>query len=254
MDHLHISLLGVRIDALTQREALERTADLIQAGGFHHIVTPGPEFLLEAHDHPRFQKILQRADLALPDGMGLKVGALLTGQHLPERVPGADFVEALLADAAIHDWTVFLFGGAPGVGERAARQLISKYPSLRIVGIESGGRGPWVTLHDQRVLERIHLAKPTLLLVALGAPKQELWIDRHRTALHDVRVAIGVGRTFDYLSGQVSRPPRFLRRLGLEWVGTWLQAGRLHQPQLRRQRVANATWHFLRHVIFHGRS
>lgn len=252
MRQLQVTLLGVRIDVLTMAEALAAVERCITAGGFHHIVTPGPEFLLEATAHPRFRQILNRSDLSLPEGMGLRIGSLLTGQPQPGRVPGADFVEALMRRAATASWSVFLFGAGPGIGERAAAAWMKKYPSLRIVGIESGHRGVWAKVSDRRVVERIHLVKPDILLVALGAPKQELWIDRHRAALHDVKVAIGVGRTLDYAAGQIRRPPTWLRALGLEWVGTWAQARSMYQPTHRRRRIFNATWHFIWTVIRHG--
>lgn len=248
-----IRLLDVTIDALTLPQAVDRAKAFIQAGGFHHIVTPGPEFLLEATAHARFRKILNQADLALPDGMGVVIGSRLTGQRLRHRVPGVDFVEALLDQADVHGWSVFLYGGRHPVAEQAAEKIQRRWRHLKIVGLESETRGAWSKIPTSHVVERIHLAKPDILLVALGAPKQELWIDRHRTALHEVKVAIGVGRTFEYLAGTVKRAPAHIRRLGLEWLVTYLTAERYYQPQLRRQRVKNATLHFIWEILQHGR-
>lgn len=249
MSRSTIRILDVTIDNLTLTEAIERAENLLTDGGFHHIVTPGPEFLLEATAHERFRRILNRADLSLPDGFGLHLGARLTGQRLSQRVPGADFVQALLRLAGRRGWTVFLYGGRPGVAELAAQRISWLYPEVRLVGYESGYRGPWQQLHERRVLEKIHRAKPDILLVALGAPKQELWIDRHRRVLHDVKLAIGVGRTLDYLAGTIRRSPEIMRRLGLEWLYTYLTAGRYYQPNLRRRRVERATIHFLTEVL-----
>lgn len=240
-----IQLLNVSIDNVTMAEALERARSFFRAGRFHHIVTPGPEFLLEATAHPRFRKILCRADLALPDGIGLHFGSRLKGQKLIARVPGADFVDGLLALAEREEKSVFLFGGAAGTADRAASNILRRHPRLKIVGVESGFRGPWQKLHDRRVVEKIHLAKPDILLVALGFPKQELWIDQHRQALHDVAIAIGVGRTLEYLAGTIRRAPRLMRQTGFEWLHTYLNASRYHHGQLRRQRVGNATLRFL---------
>lgn len=243
------TILGVRIDNVTLPEAMRRAESMLNSRRFHQVVTPGPEFLLEATAHQRFRSILHQADLSLPDGMGLRVAGWLTGRPIKARVTGVDFVHGLLEVCARRGARVFFFGAPPQIVEKAVRRALRQYPGLIVVGYESGQRGPWQKVHEQRIIEKIHLAKPDVLLVALGAPKQELWIDRHRAALHDVRLAIGVGRTFDYLAGSVKRPPKLVRQLGLEWLLTYLMAGRLYQPQFRRQRVRNATWHFLRAVI-----
>lgn len=249
MSRAKIQLLNVSIDNLTMAEALDRARGFLKTKKFHHIVTPGPEFLLEATAHPRFRKILQDADLSLPDGMGLHLGSRLTKQRLVERVPGADFVDGLLTIAEREGKSVFLFGGAPGTVDRAGETIAHRHPQLKIVGLESGYRGAWQKLHDRRVLEKIHLAKPDILLVALGFPKQELWIDQHRQALHDVGIAIGVGRTLEYLAGTIKRAPKFMRATGFEWLHTYLYASRYYHGKLRRQRVGNATLRFLMTVI-----
>ncbi len=247
-------LLGVRIDDLSMDQALARAQEFLAEPKFHHIVTPGPEFLLEASEHERFRTILNRSDLSLPEGMGLKVGSMLIGRPMKHRVPGADFVLGLMGLARQGGQRVFLFGSRPSVVEHTVRALLKQFPGLAIVGYESGYRGPWQRLHDHRVVEKIHRAKPDILLVALGAPKQELWIDQHRQALHDVRIAIGVGRTFDYVAGTIKRAPKVVRRLGFEWLHTWLFARSYHHPEFRRQRVRNATWHFLATIIRHGKA
>ena len=245
MERSTLQLLDVNIDSLSIKQALDRARAFLDSQEFHHIVTPGPEFLLEATANDEFRTILNQADLSLADGMGLHVGARLTGQNLQQRIPGVDFVERLLALAETGGYSVFFFGAPHGVGEAAAKQMIRRHPKLKIVGIESRYGNVWGRLHERRLIERIHLAKPDILLVALGAPKQELWIEHHRHDLHDVRIAIGVGRTLDYLAGVIRRPRAVWRKLGLEWLYTYIFAGRFHQPQHRRQRVTNATWHFL---------
>jgi len=244
-----LRLLDVQIDNCTREEALKRAGEFLNQPRLHHIVTPEPEFLLEASAHPKFLNILNQADLSLPDGMGLHVAALASGQRLRQRIPGADFVDDLMELAAKRRARVFLFGGLAGAAHGAAVTLIRRHPKLDIVGAESGYRGPWQKLRDRQVLERIHRARPDILFVALGAPKQELWIDRHRQALHQVRIAMGVGRTLDYLAGLVKRPPKILRRTGLEWMDTYLRAGSYYQGNFRRQRVRNATWHFVVEVL-----
>lgn len=247
------SILGVKVQYHTMDSAIRLAGEYLGGNQFHQAVTIGPEFILEATAHPKFKTILNNADLVLVDGVGLKIAAFITGQAIPPRVTGVDFTQQLIKLAAHTEKSVFLFGGRPGVAERTARSLIKQYPKLRIVGVENGSRGTWQKIHDRRIAEKIHLAKPHILLVAMGAPKQELWIAKHRHWLHDVRIAVGVGRTFDYLAGDIKLPPTIMRRVGLEWLYTYLYANKLYQPGLRRQRVRNATYHFLKEVVRHGR-
>ncbi|MBI3572626.1 MAG: WecB/TagA/CpsF family glycosyltransferase [Candidatus Kerfeldbacteria bacterium] len=245
MSRTRLKLLDIPIDNLTPTEAQETVHGFLRQGGFHHVVTPGAEFLLEATANPQFRKILQQADLSLADGMSVHLASLLNGEKLKSRIPGADFVAGLMDLAEAENYSVFLFGAKHGVAERAAERLIQQHPRLRIVGFDTDTRGSWFKIRDQRMIEKIHLAKPDILLVALGAPKQELWIAKHRPALHDVKVAIGVGRSLDYISGVVTRPPKVFRVLGLEWLHTFWRPHAYHQPDRRRQRVVNATWRFM---------
>lgn len=254
MERESIRLLDVTIDNLSTGEAIKRAEEFLTEPRFHQIVTPGPEFLLEATAHQKFRDILNQADLSLADGFGLHIGACMTGQKLLQRIPGADFVLSLMDLAARDGKRVFLFGGKLGVAERAGEKLLQLFPKLNIVGVETDSRGHWAKVPDQRVIERIHLAKPDILLVALGAPKQELWIAKHRADLHDVRIAMGVGRTFDYLAGTIKRAPKIMRASGLEWLHTYLNAGKFYQPEHRRQRIANATYRFIIEVIKHRRA
>ncbi len=242
-------LLGVRIDDLSLQQALNVSETWLRDRGFHHVVTPGPEFLLEATAHEAFRAILNQSDLSIPDGMGIKVGFGVSGIRHRHRIAGVDYVLGLMRLAAGQHRSVFLLGAKPGVGERAASALLRDYPGLTIAGVESGERWPWTPLSDRRIVERIHHSKPDILLVALGAPKQELWIAKHRAHLHDVSIAVGVGRTFDYLAGLAPRAPAVIRRFGFEWLYTWVNAGKFHEPQRRRRRVWNATWTFFKTII-----
>lgn len=254
MNRKTLRILDVTIDNISHTEALNKVRKFLDEPRLHLIVTPGPEFLLEATAHKQFREILNHADLSLADGFGVHIGARMTGQKLVQRIPGADFVMSLMEVASQHNSRVFLFGGKPGVAERAGEKLLRKYPKLNIVGVESGSRGSWSKLDDQRIVERIHLAKPDILLVALGAPKQELWIEKHRHHLHDVRIAMGVGRTLDYLAGDIKRAPKIMRDTGFEWLHTYLNAGKFYQPPQRRHRITNATYRFVIEVIKHRRA
>lgn len=252
MERSTIRILDVTIDNVTNEQALARAEAFLNEPSFHHIVTPGPEFVLEATAHPKFQEILNRADLSIADGFGLHIGARMTGQKLRQRIPGYDFILDLMNIAERRKSRIFLFGGSPEhIVEHAAKKLLQLHPGLAIVGLEARSRGSWTKVDDRRVVERIHMAQPDILLVALGAPKQELWIDRHRAALHNVKIAMGVGRSFDYLSGVVQRAPKVMRSTGLEWLHTYLNAGKYYQPGFRRQRITNATYRFMIELVQH---
>jgi N-acetylglucosaminyldiphosphoundecaprenol N-acetyl-beta-D-mannosaminyltransferase len=231
-------------------DALHLAQAWLRDRSFHFIATPGPEFLLTAQNTPAFKQVLNTADLSLPDGFGLRIGFFFNGQIFHHRVPGAEFVKQLLAQSARHHYRVYMLGTTiPGAGERAASKMEELYPGLVIAGHDPAAEWPWSDELDQQIVQNIQGAKPDILLVALAAPKQELWIARHRRELATVSIAIGVGRTVDYFAGLAPEPPAFFRRFGFEWFYTFLFARRFHQPSKRRKRVWNATWTFLKTVI-----
>ncbi len=165
---------------------------------------------------PEFRATIEQADLVTADGVGIVLAARLLGRPLRGRITGVDLVEALAA-AGDPELALFLLGAAPGVAERAARRLAARSPGCRIAGTWAGSPQPE---ESGEALARIAAARPAVLLVAYGAPAQELWIARHRRELEraGVVLAVGVGGAFDYLAGVVPRAPRPLRRLGLEWL------------------------------------
>lgn len=178
------------------------------------ICTVNPEFIIDARRDPTFAAVLQRADLRVPDGIGVLWAAQLFGQRLQERVTGSDGIYRICARAAQNGWRVYLLGAAPGVAARAAATLQQLYPSLHIVGTASGNPtdSEWPALQ-----QRLATAQPDILFVAFGHPRQDFWIDRHRHEL-PAKVAIGVGGAFDFVAGVTVRAPRWLQRLGLEWL------------------------------------
>jgi N-acetylglucosaminyldiphosphoundecaprenol N-acetyl-beta-D-mannosaminyltransferase len=226
-----VAILGVNIDAITMADALARLRALLQDGGHHHVMTPNSEMLVAAARDPSFREILHATSLNLPDGVGLLWMARWRGQRLPQRVAGVDVVTRLLADLDEH-CGVFLLGAAPGIADRAAAEVRRRNPRLRIVGTHGGSP------HDadaQDIIERIRAAAPALLLVAYGAPAQDRWIRKHLHQLPSVRVAMGVGGTFDFLAGVQRRAPALLRTMGLEW------AWRLAREPQRWKRILTAT-------------
>ena len=249
-----VTLLGVPIDALRREEAIEcllamlHTGGLRRAvplGGHHHVMTPNSEMLVEAARNPVFRELLSRTNLNIPDSVGLLFMARLTGQYLPERVTGVDTVTAFCARLG-PEHPVFLLGSAPGVAERAAQELKKRNTNLIVVGTCAGSPR---TEDAPAILEQIRNAKPHVLFVAFGAPEQDFWIDRHLKDLPSVCIAMGVGGTFDFLTGVQRRAPRFLRTLGFEWL--W----RLLKEPKRIRRIWNAVAVFPFLVLFrHERS
>lgn len=207
-------VLGVGVDRVTLASAAERIAALVAAGGYAQVVTVNPEFVIAARRHRQFRRVLNGADLAVADGIGMVWAARLLGDRLPERVGGIDLVHRLAAQTAQAGHRLFLLGAGPGVAEQAAAALQLRYPGLCITGTFAGSPLP---MEADAIIARIRAAQPDILLVAFGAPAQDLWIARHG-ALLGVPVAIGVGGAFDFLAGKVPRAPRWMQRLGVEWL------------------------------------
>jgi N-acetylglucosaminyldiphosphoundecaprenol N-acetyl-beta-D-mannosaminyltransferase len=211
-----VNILGVAIDQVDFAQTLAQLERWLAGPptSTRQICTVNPEFVMDARRDPAFAAVLRRADLCVPDGIGILWAAQLLGTPLRERVTGSDGIYLLSERAALHGWRVYYLGAASGVAEQTAAILQARYPGLRVVGSYSGSPADadWPAIR-----QRLHQAQPDLLFVAYGHPRQDFWIDRHRHEL-PVRVAMGVGGAFDFVSGVSVRAPRWLQRLGLEWL------------------------------------
>jgi N-acetylglucosaminyldiphosphoundecaprenol N-acetyl-beta-D-mannosaminyltransferase len=243
MAQRRIAILGVAIDNLTEGEVLAQIEVLIAAGGPHHVVTVNPEFVMEAQANPTFRSVLACADIATTDGFGLLLAARYLGTPLRGRVTGVELTLRLAELAAARGYRMFLLGAAPGVAETTAAALQARHPGLIIAGAFAGSPQP---RHEPFLRQMIAAAQPQILLVAYGHPQQDLWIARNQPTLQ-VPLAIGVGGTFDYLSGRVPRAPALIRRSGLEW------AYRLARQPGRWRRIINAVPRFAWRVLANGR-
>jgi N-acetylglucosaminyldiphosphoundecaprenol N-acetyl-beta-D-mannosaminyltransferase len=206
-----LHFLGVRVDDVTIDGAVAAIAGFIRERRPRQIATVNPEFVMAARRQPEFKAVLNAADLCVPDGVGLMWGSWLLRHPLQARVPGVDLVWQLAALAAHEDWSIFFLGGRDGVGQRTAERLCARHATLRIAGVYEGSP------NDPETVGQVGRAAPDLLLVAYGAPAQDLWIARHKDDVA-VPVSIGVGGTFDFIAGRSRRAPAWLRRLGLEWL------------------------------------
>jgi N-acetylglucosaminyldiphosphoundecaprenol N-acetyl-beta-D-mannosaminyltransferase len=215
MAERRIYILGVPVDRLTFASLLDHIAVYLAEGDrTRQFCTVNPEFVMLAQRDPEFMQVLHQADLCLPDGIGLLWAARRIGKPLPERVTGSDGVPLIAGRAAREGWRLFLLGGAEGVAEEAGRILGERYPGLQIAGTYAGSPTPE---EEDEIVARINASCADILLVAYGAPRQDKWIARNRDRLR-VGVAMGVGGSLDFVTGAQTRAPRWVRRLGLEWL------------------------------------
>ncbi len=213
-----LSVVGQSVDGKPKTTVLSgKTADCPKI-----VVTPGPEFLVEAQRDLGFKKALNGADLAVPDGAGLQIFA-----GIKNRVPGVELTLRLCKLAAEKGWTIGLFGGWEGEGAKAKAELEKRFPGIKIAWTIDGGKADiiWLSVVDPSALktdrpETDNWTPVDLLFVALGIKKQEFFMDglKANNLKLKARVAVGVGSTLDYLSGALPRAPQWLRSLGLEWL------------------------------------
>jgi N-acetylglucosaminyldiphosphoundecaprenol N-acetyl-beta-D-mannosaminyltransferase len=208
----------VRIDSVDFEQAVASVEALVASGEGGAVFTPNVDHVMIAHEDVRMREAYARVDLSIPDGMPLVWASRLLRAPLPERVAGSDLVPALLERASERGWRVYFLGGAPGAAALAAEVLIKRLPALRIVGIDAPRFDPNAPAEDQAdVVARVGEARPDLVFVAFGAPKQEIWIHRWRDELRPA-VMLGVGASLDFLAGKIPRAPRWMAKSGLEWA------------------------------------
>lgn len=208
-------ILGVPADPITFEELLQRIGTWVKEGSrLHQICTINPEFIVIAQHDPQFYAVLQQSDLNIIDGWGAVWALRWRGIRVPGRVTGSDGVPLIAERAAQEGWRIFLLGAGEGIAERAAQIFRQHYTGVQIVGTYAGSPRP---ADADGIIERINAAKPDILLVAYGAPQQDVWIHRYRDRL-GVKVAMGIGGTLDFVTGNIPRAPLWMRRWGLEWL------------------------------------
>lgn len=205
-------VMTIAFDNITMDEAVGTAMGHIAARSRCRVVTPNAEFALEAKKNPRFLNILNTSQLVLADGISVVLASKIIGDPMQGRVTGVGFAQALAAAMAKEGKSIYLLGAKPGVAEQAAEKLLQTYPGLQIAGTHDGyfkEEGP--------VIAAINAAKPDALLVCLGAPKQEYFMEDHDGDL-EVPVMAGLGGSMDVLAGNVQRAPEFFQKYGLEWL------------------------------------
>lgn len=245
MSNLHakrltaISILGVPVHDVTTEETLVHIDHFVHDGALHQICTVNPEFIMAAQSDAEFKQILQHSALNLADGIGVIWAARRLGHPLRERVAGSDLVGLIADRAQMTGWRIFLLGAAEGVAEQAAILLRERYPQANIAGAYAGS--PRLE-EEVEIAARIRSSEADVLLVAYGAPQQDKWIDRNLAGT-GVAVAIGIGGSLDFIVGRQKRAPRWMQRLGLEWLYRLIR-----EPWRWRRQLAlpKFVWHVLR--------
>ena len=242
-----VGLFGMTIDALRMDQAVARLLLWIDSpvDRCRYVVTPNVDHVVVYQSSSDLRRAYGQADLVLADGAPVVAASRLLGRPLPERVAGSDLVPRLFDEAT---WQrrplrVYILGGAPGVGLRAAERMGERWPAIEVVGVSAPPLGfDRDEAYNAALVDEINASQPDLLLVCLGAPKQERWIHAYQWRLQ-VPLALCVGATVDFLAGERRRAPVWMRRLGLEWLFRLLS-----EPRRLARRYARDAWRFPRLV------
>jgi N-acetylglucosaminyldiphosphoundecaprenol N-acetyl-beta-D-mannosaminyltransferase len=237
-----VAVLGIPFHNVTMEETIGLLEEQIQEGGFHQIATANVDFLKNAIADEHLRSTLCSCDVVIPDGMPVVWISRLLGTPLKERVTGIDLVSRLAERSAERGYGIFLLGSSEVRSQLAAHTLTKRYPGLRIVGRYAPPPQSLDKMDHEEILRRIEEARPDILLVAFGNPKQEQWLNMHRNRLK-VPVCIGVGGTLDSLSGSLNRAPRWMQSAGLEWFHRMLQ-----EPHRLASRYLSDAFCLLRHL------
>lgn len=208
-----VNILGVWVDMVNVSRAADRIMQFFNEDGLHKVYTPNSEIIMAAYKDDNFKNVLNSAELLTADGIGVVYASKILGKPIAERAAGYDIACEVLDRIKGTSHGVFLFGGKPGVAETAKEKLEERYPGIKISGCRNGYFKPE---EEQGIVEEINNSGADLIFVCLGAPKQELWIDKYKDSLK-ANVAMGVGGSLDVFAGTALRAPEFYCKHGLEW-------------------------------------
>jgi len=231
-----VSILGVHVHSVSMTEVGTRLEAMVAGTAQHRVIPVNPEMVMAAQTNLPFRETINNASLVLPDGIGVVLASRLFGRRMPQRVTGVETVLRVARLARQYRLRIFFLGAAPGIAERAAARLVGEFPGLTVAGTYAGS--PHLD-EEAEICRRITEARADILLIAYGAPKQELWIARNLHKL-PVRVAVCVGGTFDFLAGVVTRAPEWVQAIGLEWLYRLTKEPRRWRRMLALPRFAAA--------------
>ena len=240
------NILGINLSELDEAAALKKAEDFLNSPRAHYIVTPNPEIILRAHQDEEFFYILNKADISLADGVGVKIAAWLMSEKV-HRITGADFSLKLLALAAAKGFKTLILNWADGLSkaEEISLALKNKYPDLNFLVLDINKE----VILNIELVKKINNYAPKLVFNTLGFPIQEKFMYHNINRLPSVRLMIAVGGSFDFISGKIKRAPKFMRDLGLEWFWRLINAGNYNHTSKRIKRIFNATFIFIIKVL-----
>jgi N-acetylglucosaminyldiphosphoundecaprenol N-acetyl-beta-D-mannosaminyltransferase len=209
-----LKILGVLLDRVGYDEACQRVKTFLKSHGNRIVVTPNAEIIMAARKAPALKAALNEADICLPDGIGVVIASGILGKPLAERTTGFDFMMKVLHMADDKELSLFLLGGKPKVAQKAGEKIKIMFPGIQIAGSH---HGYFNEDDEQGIIDIINDKTPDIILVAMGCPKQEIFMINNKNKLK-FRVAMGVGGSLDVLSGTVRRAPVFMQKAGLEWL------------------------------------
>lgn len=242
-DRSFFPVLGVRVNAAQIPNVIAQMAKWThEKKACHSIAATGMHGIVEAQRDPSFKEILNATDLVVPDGAPLAWLGRRRGYDLPRRVYGPDLMLAFCEETQGKSYRHFFYGGEPGVAERLAKSLKSRFPTMQVAGTYSPPFRSLSKEEDEETVALISRAAPDVLWVGLGTPKQERWMHEHRNRLN-VPVLVGIGAAFDMLSGRKKQAPRWMREHGLEWFFRLFQ-----EPQRLWRRYLIYGTHFILYV------
>ena len=209
-----IDIHGVMIDNVNMDEALEIVLAMLKGKTANKIFTPNAEIIMQANRDPELLNILNSAELVIPDGAGVILASRILKCRLKEKVSGIDLVKEILKNTKKKPVSFFMLGGKPGIAEKASINILSDYPKAKIMGFRNGY---FEESETPEIIKQINDSKAEILLVGLGAPKQEKWIHKYAGQLNS-KVIMGIGGAIDVFAGNAALAPEFMRKAGLEWL------------------------------------
>jgi len=239
---MRVDILGITVNTYSMQETVEEIRKAVEDRVKIRVVTANPEMIYASGQNYQLRSLINSADIVTADGIGVVWAAQQLGTPVQERVTGVDLIQALFPVADLRKWRIFFLGGKPGVAQQAGNQVVQKYPG--IAWEES--HGYFSTNEEARVLERIRGFHPDILLVGLGAPRQEQWIVKHPEL---ATVSIGVGGSFDALAGNVVRAPKRVQEFQLEWLyRLWKEPWRWKRQSVLPRFVIKVLWQRFLHI------
>lgn len=215
----NVMILGIPINNLTMAEALDYIAEALSAAESKQVCFVNADCVNIAYRDPSYLKVLQRSDLCLADGIGLKLAGKILGQEIAQNLCGTDMFPRLCERISGKDTRLFLLGARPEAVEGVVRWINDHYAEVKVCGYQHGYFQP---NEEPSVIQRIRDSRSDLLLVAFGVPKQDMWVNQHLQET-GAKVAMGVGGLFDFYSGRIPRAPLWMREIGMEWLYRLIQ-------------------------------